>query len=291
MRKWVFWFTLLLLVGTDALLHTESVTGNVRERADSAAVVTTAPGNNELLAIGQHQVHRGNLLLVNRDYPVHPEGITEDVVRIIEHRELLNGYGLLDNSIRLSESVAERFGEMIEAAGRDGVSQFLISSGYRSLEEQEQLYAEKGSAYALPAGYSEHNLGLSLDIGSSGQAMERAPEGVWLRKHAAEFGFILRYPKDKTDITGIEYEPWHFRYVGLPHSLIMQEQKLTLEEYLDFLKEQQSYTAMIGGQAYRLTYHAVSGNTVIPVPADRPYELSGTNIDGVIVTESLEGMK
>ncbi|WP_151734862.1 M15 family metallopeptidase ['Paenibacillus yunnanensis' Narsing Rao et al. 2020] len=284
MRKWVFWLTLLLLLAADALHDTAGSAGKVRELADSGALMTSGTGSNELLAIGKSQIYRGNLVLVNRDYPVHPEGVTGDVVQLSGHRELLYGYGLLDNSIRLSERVAERFVEMVEAAGRDGVSQFLISSGYRSPEEQEQLYADKGSDYALPPGYSEHNLGLSLDIGSSRQEMSRAPEGVWLRQHAAEFGFVLRYPQDKTGITGIAYEPWHFRYVGLPHSLIMQEKNFTLEEYLEFLKERKSYAATVGGKAYLITYHAVSGNTVIPVPADRRYELSGDNVGGVIVT-------
>ena len=80
-----------------------------------------------------------------------------------------------------------------------------------------------GSDYALPAGYSEHNLGLSLDIGSTQKKMEKAPEGKWIEENVWKHGFVLRYPKNKSNITGIQYEPWHIRYVGLPHSAIMQK--------------------------------------------------------------------
>ncbi len=104
-----------------------------------------------------------------------------------------------------------------------------------------------GADYALPAGYSEHNSGLSLDIGSGLTQMDRAPEGKWIEKNAWKYGFILRYPSDKTDVTGIQYEPWHIRYAGLPHSTIMQKMNLALEEYLDYLKEEESISASIEG--------------------------------------------
>ena len=77
--------------------------------------------------------------------------------------------------------------------------------------------------------------------------MNQAPEGKWLTKNAWTYGFILRYPKDKTAITGIQYEPWHFRYVGLPHSLIMQQKNLALEQYLEYLKEEKTISTTIRG--------------------------------------------
>lgn len=77
--------------------------------------------------------------------------------------------------------------------------------------------------------------------------MDRAPEGKWIEKNAWKYGFILRYPSDKTDVTGIQYEPWHIRYVGLPHSTIMQKMNLALEEYLDYLKKEESISVSIEG--------------------------------------------
>lgn len=74
----------------------------------------------------------------------------------------------------------------------------MINSGYRDNKEQGQLYKDMGADYALPAGYSEHNLGLALDIGSTQPDMNQAPEGKWLTKNAWTYGFILLYPKEKT---------------------------------------------------------------------------------------------
>lgn len=85
-----------------------------------------------------------------------------------------------------------------------------------------------GADYALPAGHSEHNLGLALDVGSTQMKMDKAPEGEWIEENSWKYGFILRYPLDKTDVTGIQYEPWHIRYVGLPHSAIIREMNLDL---------------------------------------------------------------
>ena len=170
-----------------------------------------------------------------------------DIVNLYDQKDIVKSYGLLDTNIRLSKSVAEQFQKMIEDAEKEQVNHFMINSGYRDFKEQEELYQAKGSDYALPAGYSEHNLGLSLD------------------------------------------EPWHFRYVGLPHSAIMQEHNFTLEEYLDYLKNIGSLLTVVNDKRYEITYHQISENTIITLPANQTYEISGNNIDGVIVT--VEGVE
>ncbi|MES9682469.1 VanY-A/VanY-F/VanY-M family D-Ala-D-Ala carboxypeptidase [Gottfriedia acidiceleris] len=235
-------------------------------------------------SITKEQVYQGNLLLINKKYPVHKESIKSDVVNLFTHKELIKGYELLDTKIELSEDVARKFSKMIVAARKEGVRHFTINSGFRDFDEQNALYQEMGSDYALPAGRSEHNLGLSLDVGSTKMKMNEAPEGKWLEKNAWKYGFIIRYPKDKTAITGIQYEPWHIRYVGLPHSVIMEEKNFSLEEYLDFLKKQKSISTTINGQKYEISYYPVTKNTTFHVPTNLRYEISGNNIDGVIVT-------
>ncbi|OPG97125.1 D-Ala-D-Ala carboxypeptidase VanY [Chryseobacterium mucoviscidosis] len=232
----------------------------------------------------KNQVHKGNLLLVNSEYPVHAEGIRTDIVNLAEQQDLVRGYGLLDHNIMLSKYVAQAFQKMIEAAAKDDVRYFLISSGYRDFTKQEQLYEEKGSDYALPAGHSEHNLGLSMDIGSTLAAMSEAPEGAWLEKNAWQYGFILRYPKDKVHITGIQYEPWHFRYVGLPHSAIMYHNHLVLEQYLELLQQKKSISAEVGDKHYHVRYYDASKEKSINVPEHGQYEISGDNMNGVVVT-------
>jgi len=284
MKKWGLFIFIMLLLGYAVMLTTsyfeqkrEDVlggSGNSGIRLASSRTIKIVP---------QDQVYEGNLVLVNKDHAVHQEGVKSDIVNLAEHAELTVGYGLTDSNIRLSRHVAQQFQQMVKAAGADNVNHFLISSGYRGLDEQEQLYQDKGPDYALPAGYSEHNLGLSLDIGSTQMEMSKAPEGQWLQDNAWKYGFILRYPKDQTDITGIQYEPWHFRYVGLPHSAIMQDKHLVLEQYLDFLKENKGISKVVQGEEYNVAYYSTSEN-ILKVPENGQYEISGDNIAGIIVT-------
>lgn len=234
--------------------------------------------------IAKEQIYQGNLLLVNSEYPVHPESIKSDVINLTTHNELIKRFGLLDSEIYLSEEITRRFSEMITAAEKEGIHNFSITSGYRDFEKQKRLYQEMGSAYALPAGYSEHNLGLSLDVGSTQMKMAEAPEGKWIEKNAWKYGFIIRYPKDKTNVTGIQFEPWHIRYVGLPHSVIMKKMNFALEEYLDYLKEEKQISVSYNGKKYKITYYPISKSKKIYVQDNSDYEISGNNMDGVIVT-------
>lgn len=240
--------------------------------------------NTERKEITKEQIYKGDLLLVNRDYPVKKDSIRSDIININHNSELVRGYVIFDRNLRLSKDVVKKFLNVVDAAGKESVNHFLISSGYRDFQEQKQLYEKMGSDYALPAGYSEHNLGLSLDIGSTQKKMEKAPEGKWIEENVWKHGFVLRYPKNKSNITGIQYEPWHIRYVGLPHSAIMQKKNFTLEEYLEFLKEEQEVSTEVEGKKYTVSYYKVSENTKVNVPANKQYEISGNNMDGVIVT-------
>ncbi|EKS7868587.1 M15 family metallopeptidase [Bacillus cereus] len=240
--------------------------------------------NTERKEITKEQIYKGDLLLVNRDYPVKKDSIRSDIINVNHNSELVRGYVIFDRNLRLSKYVVKKFLKVVDAAGKDGVQHFLMSSGYRDFKEQSKLYKEMGSDYALPAGYSEHNLGLSLDVGSTQKKMEKAPEGKWIEENVWKHGFVLRYPKNKSNITGIQYEPWHIRYVGLPHSAIMQKKNFTLEEYLEFLKEEKEVSTEVEGKKYTVSYYKVSENTKVNVPANKQYEISGNNMDGVIVT-------
>ncbi|WP_019911102.1 D-Ala-D-Ala carboxypeptidase VanY [Paenibacillus sp. HW567] len=290
MKKWLFLCIVLLVVGFRFYQKEES---SVKYRPDSktVAVQSETEGSEKTIHIDKEQIYEGNLILVNKDYPIHKKGTASDIIKLSQHEELTSGFSLLDHSIRLSQSVTEQFARLTEAAAKEGVTHFRISSGYRDSEEQEVLYREKGADYALPAGYSEHNSGLSLDIGSTLGEIGKAPEGDWLKANAWSYGFILRYPEDKTAITGIKYEAWHFRYAGLPHSQIMKDKNMVLEEYLEYLKQQQSVQITVDNRKYLVLYAPVSKNTSIQIPAGHPYEISGNNSDGVIVTVLLSTWK
>lgn len=243
----------------------------------------------ELIAIEADQVHRGKLLLINAQSQLSAEGIAEDIVEFARDQATGAGFALENDTIMLSDEVLQALQKMLAAARQDGLEGFMLTSGYRSMEQQAMLYEQQGSDYALPAGYSEHNSGLAVDISSIAMKMEVAPEGAWLRDHAAEYGFILRYPPNKQHITGIQYEPWHFRYVGLPHSLIMQEHGWVLEEYLQYLAENPNLSVGTKDGHFTIDYYSYSSDLLIKLPSDASYTISGDNVGGVIVTSWVEG--
>ncbi|MDO5136749.1 MAG: M15 family metallopeptidase, partial [Eubacteriales bacterium] len=123
---------------------------------------------------------------------------------------------------------------LIHASQREGLSLYGIS-GYRSYERQKELY--RGSPYVAPPGASEHQSGLALDLSCPRvglqltEAFAYTPEGLWLAANASLFGFILRYPKNKEELTGVPYEPWHIRYVTRPLAAFLSLTGQTLEEY------------------------------------------------------------
>ena len=107
------------------------------------------------------------------------------------------------------------------------------------------------------------------------------------KSKAAEFGFIERYPKGKESVTKIAYEPWHFRYVGVPHAAIMKERHLTLEEYTEFIKQEGRFTCSLSRRKVTITYiPAEIGQQIrIETEPDSPYVISGNNVDGLILTQ------
>ncbi|MEG0260195.1 MAG: M15 family metallopeptidase [Lysinibacillus sp.] len=142
------------------------------------------------------------------------------------------------------------FGTMAEAAKRSGFV-LMPFSGYRSFERQIELYdkyvtrdgVEAADRYSARPGYSEHQTGLTYDIGEKGkedvwltEAFGETPAGKWVAEHAHEYGFIMRYPKGKEEITGYMYESWHFRYVGVDIATEIYKRQGTLEEYLGISK-------------------------------------------------------
>lgn len=288
MKKWALLFVLVagagLFYALDEPFSTDTETPPEEVQAVQEAPEEPAPEPERKIELTEADIRKGNLLLVNQDHPVIPESVPTDVINLSLESDWTDGYALLSEGILLSEDLVKRFSEMVAVAKQDGIDNFLLTSGYRGFEEQEILFEEMGADYALPAGYSEHNLGLSLDVSSTEMLMEVAPEGRWVADHAWEFGFVVRYPADKTEITGIQYEPWHLRYVGLPHSAIMKEKNFVLEEYLAYLKEEREVSAQVNGETYIITYHPVDGSTTITLPMEGAVQLSGDNMGGVVVT-------
>ena len=180
-----------------------------------------------------------NLKLVNASHPL-PDGFTVEVT------QLSNGHSIDARAYPALQ-------EMMDAARAAGLSPVICSS-YRTNETQQRLFQQQVDAYiergyseedaeveaavwvAIP-GTSEHELGLAVDIVDLSyqlldEKQEQTPVQQWLMEHCQEYGFILRYPTDKSSITGIGYEPWHYRYVGKEAAEEIMSQGICLEEYL-----------------------------------------------------------
>jgi D-alanyl-D-alanine carboxypeptidase len=187
------------------------------------------------------------------------ENNPELLVLVNKEHELDENYdsqlrSICKGRLMASDRLYEDLCAMLHAAGTEGYD-YWIASAYRSRERQQELVDEdvsalmqKGFSYedaleetlreTMPAGYSEHETGLALDILCSGNtAMDVSqadePGNRWLMQHCQEYGFILRYPEDKVSVTEIDYEPWHFRYVGKEAAQYITEHGLTLEEFVE----------------------------------------------------------
>lgn len=145
----------------------------------------------------------------------------------------------------LRKEAAEALEKLFQQAARDGI-EIYGASGYRSYQRQKNLFSyysqQVGETIANQTsahpGQSEHQTGLAIDITSRKVGFQlvehfgETPEGIWLVENAPKFGFILRYPRGKEQITGYQYEPWHLRYVGGSVAILISQKNITLEEYL-----------------------------------------------------------
>lgn len=213
-----------------------------------------------------------NQTLVNSQYRIHGE-MTRDLIEIEGHlasKHLLESYNDLQNAIKLKYN-----------------QNLKIRSAYRTKEEQRELYESLPSGLAAPVGGSEHELGLALDVfieGWTGGEILKTDAGRYLHSNCHEYGFIIRYPNGKSDITGISYEPWHIRYVGKPHAEIMYLESLTLEEYLlEFLTPNFYY--QIGNY---IVSRQIEVDGMIDLPKDYlSLEISDDNCGGYLVTAQI----
>jgi len=175
---------------------------------------------------------------------------------------------------------------MFNSARSANVDGLFVSSGFRGYNLQRQLYIESaGSGYVFPPGYSEHHTGLGVDIMATGLSMWElgdSAQGRWLADNSYRYGLILRYPQGSEHITGAPLEPWHFRYVGKPHAYFMRQHNLLLEEYLQHIQAQGSFSFEKNGITYHIL-HQIPQNGMIYVPYGLDFTISSDNMGGVII--------
>lgn len=198
-------------------------------------------GIQDLSPEPEPSAEKEDILLVNKTHPL-PEDYEPSLKRVAD-------YGA-----DVDESAYEPLIRMLEDGKKEGLS-FWIASSYRSMERQRELLDEdietlvrQGYTYSqayeevvketMPVGCSEHATGLAVDLVSKNYQLLDEKQGqtaeiIWLQEHCSQYGFILRYPKGKEDITKVSYESWHFRYVGTEAAEEIMSRGLTLEEYLD----------------------------------------------------------
>lgn len=175
-------------------------------------------------------------LLIKKGFSISKDYVPEDLVEVNIPTATTNN--------KMRSDAAKALESMYQDAKKEGLT-LVVNSAYRSYEDQQKIYDEYFRIYdevtaarlvAVP-GTSEHQLGLSVDLTSQsvvdGQfgVFGSTPEYQWVIKNAYHYGFILRYPSDKIEITGITNEPWHYRYVGVKLATKLYEEGLTLEEY------------------------------------------------------------
>jgi len=182
------------------------------------------------------------VMLVNRDFYLSSDYVPTDLVI----PDVIFAFGKQDvEKAYLRKAAADALEKMFAASGLDNC-RLIAVSGYRSYKRQEELFNEKVDKtseieamqwVAIP-GTSEHQTGLTMDILSDihqdlDQDFDKTADFAWLQDYAYLYGFILRYPKGKEDITGYNYEPWHYRFVGVDIANKIYKSQLTLEEFID----------------------------------------------------------
>jgi len=214
------------------------------ENEDINNVITTINCNLDTefyTNIKDTDTSKGNLMIVNKYYKLSEEYKNKNMVKINKK------YSNNTNSY-LDKETYENFKNMVDAAKKSGIY-FVNTSSYRSYSRQKTIYNNylnnKGEEYAnkwsAKPGHSEHQTGFALDLVVKGKTsfdgFEDTKEYEWLKDNAHEFGFILRYPEDKSNITGYAFEPWHYRYVGIDVATYIYENNITFEEYYAYFVE------------------------------------------------------
>ena len=287
---------------------TITLTACLSQNANSAAIEgitlkTSASGEAGItympLLKERDSLFEGPLILVNNEYPY--SGSSPDATSI--YKEKNASYFVKDKTVELDRDTIESLNRMMaDFSSATGKADVMMISGVRSFDKQQETYeaalAKTGassSSLAAKPGYSEHHTGYALDFGLYGIGREFDGTGDyrWLNQNCAKYGFIVRYLPEKAEQTQIDYEPWHFRYVGKPHAEIISQKGFCLEEYIDFLRQypysgNHLHVTDADGKSYEIYYVAASGEvTSVAVPTDRTYQISGNNADGFIVTVNL----
>ena len=234
-------FTLVILIATFYGCNQAGLKGQFDSKKSTMALEYKSTGELIREQALESATQQGLLILVNKQHPLAENYIPDDLTAL--------KYFVANRSAEtrfMRAAAAVHFEKLVETAAQDGV-ELRMTTAYRSYAYQKNLYntyvensGEKAANHSsAKPGESEHQTGLAVDISSNSIGYQflytygETKEGKWLASHAHEFGFILRYPEGKEDITGYNHEPWHLRYVGPFAAKEIFQAGITLEEYLE----------------------------------------------------------
>ncbi len=277
--------------------------GNSETTASPGGETDTSPSGKYIAAQGDFSIYEGTLILVNSSHEYVFPSTEARLANIFDSRSKDSSgnypYMCSFNTLRMDRTALSALNKFMEAFYAATKNEYaLISDAYRTYDEQ----AAKNST--IKAGFSDHHTGYLVSvkfydtvkkITYTSDSAVFADAYTWLNEHAAEYGFVLRYPSNKSSITGVSDYTYCYRYVGMAHAAYMSANNLCLEEYVSLLKTSYTFDGVHlnitdkKGVSYEVYYIPKTGdNTAIYVPASSGgYEISGDNEGGYIVTVTL----
>lgn len=268
-------------------------------------VISSLLGETQTLPLGYDEIYKGDLVLVNKQYPCHSDG--EGTVPLMSVKS--DSYMATDYAVSLNEAVVPYLDNMLDDFyDIYGESEIMVACGYRSRSNQEEIFAnevdevgeEEAEQWVARPGYSEHQTGLVLDFtlynDTEQSSLKYDGTGIysWINENSYRYGFIVRYPYGKEEITGYNHESWHFRYVGYAAAYYINANELTLEEYIKTVQQHGVDDPLLidgGGEDKWYVYYIPAKKdqtTNVIVPQNVEYVISGDNFSGFIVTAKVD---
>lgn len=312
-RKTVTLAVILLLVIANLVAIFGIKQGEIPERLTPDQVANASKIDLEKLfqspfedaKIPSSDYKKGTLVLINGTYDFDvnhkgqeiPDPVLVQVNRNIKDRT----FKARDNTTQLSQDTVNALNLMFaDFKAQGGRRDVMVNEAYRSIEAQQKIFDAKvkqlgkDQKIAQKPGFSEHHTGYAVDFsiypdgGKGARTFTREDHYAWIYDNCHKYGFVLRYPENKTDITGISPESWHFRYVGVPHASYMYERGITLEEYLSEIRIYTENVPLVfksNGVEYGAYYvkRGTGAHTEFKVPREKEYFISGDNVGGFVV--------
>lgn len=318
------------LAEPDALTDVDNTAGDSTDIDPDAAEATEnadsdgSTGVFGTVTIDNSAIDEGKLVLVNYNYAYNKIDKAGENLKNA-YTERTGKLKVSSTTLGMEPTAFAALESLVAGLYEDtGCDDLLIYSGYRTLDDQQRIWdsnmansgEEYTKTYVAKPGHSEHHTGLACDLGfytDDGKSIPLVDHefGSWVSSHCTEYGYILRYPAEKADITGIGHEQWHFRYVGLPHAYATNALDMCLEEYIDHLHAYTFDAKLLHVSTDRMLSDVTAsevnsvndgwlvyfvpmtegGTTDIPLlDGERfaDYDISGSNTDGFIVTVSVK---